>query len=234
MSQEKSVRQRFCVVCIVCLSSLLGSELFLSSGVAEPIDKSREAAAVPLSFVQTETVHEGTASQKAARPIIRHVRFSGGLPFLAAHPAQDPIARLLELINREGGKSFESYLEATNRELEKSEHPKLLPRCAGARKEKLDLELSEEFSHEVIIEDILFLGEDPPLDSESRYGESATIYVLDKKTSPALRGFSDAIGVSCVPYRVRTTTQAIYRFEGEDAIKRYEEISDEHRSIEQQ
>jgi hypothetical protein len=156
--------------------------------------------------------------------LVRHVRFPGGLSFSSVQPKQDPTARLLGFVNEEGGKSFEKYLEAVEREIEKLKNPDPLPRCAASREEKVTFELPEEAPYEVIIEDFLFLAEDPPLDAESRFGESAMIHLLNEKGDPSLRGFADAMGVDCLPYRLRTTTRAIYRFEGETALKRYEEI----------
>ncbi len=215
----------------VCLGSLLGVLCQLSSGVAEPMDGVRRVLPTPTlnaaSTIREKQNQQQNQQQKKTIPLIRHVRFSSGLPFSAALPAQDLQARLTEMVNREGGKSFQVLLDASEKDLEKLELPDPLPKCVAAREKKLDLGLSEKLPYEVIIEDLLFLGEDPPLDAESRFGESAMIQVLNEKASASLRGFSDALGVSCVPYRVRTTTQAIYRFEGEAALKRYEEIIEE-------
>jgi hypothetical protein len=211
----------------VCFVSLLGIGQ-LSAGVAEPLDGLGKVTPTPTLDTPSTIPEEQNQEQKKTIPLIRHVRFSSGLPFSAARPAQDFQARLTEMVNREGGKSFEALLEASKKDLEKLEHPVPLPTCGAAREEKLDLGLSEQLPYEVIIEDLLFLGEDPPLDAESRFGESAMIQVLNEKASASLRGFSDALGVSCVPYRVRTTTQAIYRFEGEAALKRYEDIIEDN------
>jgi hypothetical protein len=210
----------------VCFLSLLGVGQ-LSDVVAEPLDGLGKVTPKPTLNTSSTIREEQNQQQKKTIPLSRHVRFSSGLPFSAARPAQDLNARLKEMVNREGGKSFEALLDASKKDLEKLEHPVPLPTCGAAREEKLDLGLSEQLPYEVIIEDLLFLGEDPPLDAESRFGESAMIQVLNEKASASLRGFSDALGVSCVPYRVRTTTQAIYRFEGEAALKRYEEIIEE-------
>lgn len=182
--------------------------------LAEPVvNRSRVVKRTPL-----------TSQKRVSIPLIRQVRFSTGLPFSAVRPKQDSTTRLLEAVKQEGGKSFERYLKAAEQEIEKLKHPDPLPPCGAAREDKLDFRLTEKIPDEVIVEDLLFLAEDPPLDAESRFGESAMVQVLSGKASPALRGFADAMGVTCLPYRVRTTTQSIYRFEGEAALKRYEEI----------
>lgn len=156
--------------------------------------------------------------------LVRHVRFSSGFKFSDAKSLRQSVENIKNLVNRAGRAVGTRFLESSLAEVKKLQNPKSLPKCGTSRESKLDLKFKEDIPHEVIVEDLLFLGSDPPFDSESRFGESVMIQVLDSNSILAAPGFETSFGVKCLPYRIRTTTRAIYRFEGEAALKRYEEI----------
>jgi hypothetical protein len=119
-------------------------------------------------------------------------------------------------------KTFSMLMDVAKKEAQRQANPGPMASCSESRTEQLDVDFLGEELGDFVFQDMLFLGEDPPLDAEDRFGDLVQISVLKEGGDPFTRAFLEGITVSCVPFRVRLTNKGMTRYFGEAALQKLE------------
>lgn len=213
------------------LMVLPGIVALASSLRAEPLDEvleSRQSPAEKQLEVATQATLNAASAAAAALPrqypaAVRHLRFSEGPRFADVPRAETIKATIEKVASQRAEKTFRELTEEAKKQQEKWSRPEDLPTCSASREEKFDLQSAKAVGEEMVVQDMLFLGSDPPLDFETRYGESVEVQRLNGGADPLTRGFAQGARITCVPARFRLTNRALYRLEGEAALRRFED-----------
>lgn len=202
-----------------------------SGGLAESLDEVLEpeqsAADKQMEAATQATLNASTAAA-AALPrqypaAVRHLRFPEGPRFVDVPKVDALKGALGKGAQQAAEKTFRELNEAAKKQQEKWSRPEDLPTCLASKEEKIPLQAAKRGGEEMVVQDLLFLGSDPPLDFETRYGESVEVQRLNQGADPISRGFAEGARITCVPVRLRLTTHALYRLEGQAALQRFED-----------
>lgn len=154
---------------------------------------------------------------------VRHIRFAEGPRFADAPRTNKAFESLKKGAQSLGEKMHRDLNEAAQKQLEKWSRPESVPPCLSSKVEKIELGSGLGQPKETLMGDFLFLSTDPPLDFVNRYGEAVVVQPLNQKSHPVVRGFAEAAQITCVPVRLRLTNRALHRFEGDAALKYFEQ-----------
>lgn len=153
---------------------------------------------------------------------IRHLRFEGGVPFADAQVSKEMMERMKKAAIERGKETYKELIKTAEKRVKEWESPPEYEECESSNEEKIDFALEDLTGEEQVVGDILFLAENPPLNFEEKFGENVQLQVLNQKSSPVAQGFAESLQLSCLPSRIRLTNRALYRYQGDAALERFE------------
>lgn len=161
---------------------------------------------------------EDIAAEK--KPIIQHVRGKKGLAF----PVAEKIPPLIELtpeIMKSVQERHAEVITAAAHQLNVIP----LPLCKESKTEKTPTGYKPENKEEdVTVFDMLFIEKDSiPLDPDEVFGRRVVVMPYDHKDPNGGAMAAKGVQVYCLPTRFRGTQRMVYRHQGLDAVKNYDQ-----------
>jgi hypothetical protein len=213
----------------------LGAGLLVLSSVsvrvsAEPLEELLDERPSPESLdfrsKMERSVNEAREAAGRLSPqyptTIRHLRFEGGVPFADAQVSNEMMEKMKKAAIEQGKGTYKELIKTAEKRVKEWESPPDYEECASSNEEKIDFALEDLPGEEQVVGDILFLADNPPLNFEEKFGENVQLQVLNQKSSPVARGFAESLQLSCLPSRIRLTNRALYRYQGDAALGRFE------------
>lgn len=152
---------------------------------------------------------------------VRHLRFPDGMRFADVPSSKDKLAEIESKIKEVAPQTYGNMVAASEQKVKKLTSAQQLPPCLSSDEESINFDAPIEGADELLLGDLLFLGTEPPLDYETRYGEAVTVHALNRDNTEIFRGFAEAIKITCLPTRIRMTGRGLFRYEGGAALRRF-------------
>jgi hypothetical protein len=154
------------------------------------------------------------------RPVVLHLRSTQGIPF----PKPEEIPPVLQITKEQEQEIIDLHMKGVERIKEMHRSVPDLPKCTESKTTREDTGMKDARSDKTILFDMLFIAKkDLPLDAHEVFGKDTVIqpYVAD---APNAAAFSTVgVGVTCLPTRMRATKAYVYRDEGANALKNFDE-----------
>ena len=185
-----------------------------------PYWKTRKITAEEAEVDRQQLANRNLLATVGDKPVVKHIVVKNGQPF-PEKKAVLPVAPQAKPISEQVAK--DSQEEAVKKIMNTPE----LPQCAEAKTRTMDAKLADFGDNEFLVYDALFLPSvDNKLNNETTSGELTEILGVGASPDEAInRAFARQSGATCVPYRIRMTSHKIIRYEGEDALKNYDEAA---------
>jgi len=154
------------------------------------------------------------------RPVVLHLRSSQGVPF----PKPEEIPPVLHITKEQEQYIIDLHMKGVERIKEMHESLPELPKCTESKTTREETGMKEARNDKEILFDMLFVAKkDLPLDADEVFGKSTVVQPYDTETPNAIAFSTVGVGVTCLPTRMRATKAYIYRDEGANALKNYDE-----------
>ena len=155
-----------------------------------------------------------------SRPILLHLRSTKGVPI----PAPEELPPILRIGPEEQQKIIEKYLEGREQVSEMHKQVPDLPLCAESKTTREDTGMKNVGGDKTILFDMLFIPKDRvPLDPDEVFGKKTIVQPYDSSVPNGVSFGAIGVGVTCLPTRMRATKAYVYRDEGANALKNFDE-----------
>lgn len=165
-------------------------------------------------------IEEQDEDEAVPDPIILHLRSTKGIPI----PRPEELPPVLELSEEQQQQIIEEYLKGVEEIKELHSKVPELPKCTESKTTREDTGMKDAHSDKTILFDMLFMRKDQiPLDPDEVFGAGTIVqpYVSGQPDGPSFATIG--VGVTCLPTRMRATKAYVYRDEGANALKNFDE-----------
>jgi hypothetical protein len=154
------------------------------------------------------------------RPIVLHLRSTQGVPF----PKPEEIPPVLHITKEQEQEIIDLHMQGVERIKEMHQSVPDLPKCSENKTTREETGMKDAKGDKTILFDMLFIAKrDLPLDTDEVFGKDTIIHPYDAETPNALAFSAVGVGVTCLPTRMRATKAYVYRDEGANALKNFDE-----------
>lgn len=161
------------------------------------------------------------AGDQKSLPIIKHVRSNKGVPF----PNYDEIKMTNHVSEKQIQAALEKYVESIFNYTEVITAPPVPP-CTENRTvpQQTGYTGTDPKIQNKVLYDMLFIKEGKlPLNPDTIFGERVRVIPYTAKRPDGVSWAASRMKVTCLPTRFRGTSQVLYRDEGLNALRNYDE-----------